>query len=43
MAIAMNSELELPDGVQYLAIALISHVTGQLIAPTLMRCTPAAA
>ncbi|MGE4339661.1 MAG: AMP-binding protein [Pigmentiphaga sp.] len=37
MAIAMNSELELPDGVQYLAIALISHVTGQLIAPTLMR------
>jgi len=37
MAIAMNSELELPDRVQYLAIALISHVTGQLIAPTLMR------
>lgn len=37
MAIAMNSELELPDSVQYLAIALISHVTGQLIAPTLMR------
>jgi fatty-acyl-CoA synthase len=37
MAIAMNSELELPDGAQYLAIALISHVTGQLIAPTLMR------
>ena len=37
MAVAMNSELELSDGVQYLAIALISHVTGQLIAPTLMR------
>ena len=37
MAIAMNSELELPDAVQYLAIALISHVTGQLIAPTRMR------
>lgn len=37
MAIAMNSELELPDEVQYLAIGLISHVTGQLIAPALMR------
>ena len=37
MAIAMNGELELPDGVQYLATALISHVSGQLIAPTLMR------
>jgi fatty-acyl-CoA synthase len=36
MTVAMNSELE-PDGVQYLAIALISHVTGQLIAPTLIR------
>ncbi|MBN9407767.1 MAG: AMP-binding protein [Burkholderiales bacterium] len=37
MAIAMNSELELPEGMQYLAIGLISHVTGQLIAPTFMR------
>lgn len=37
MAIAMNSELELPERMAYLAIGPISHVTGQLIAPTLMR------
>ncbi len=36
-AIAMRSELEIPEAPQYLAIAAISHVRGQLILPTFLR------
>ena len=33
----MRSELEIPEAPQYLAIAAISHDTGQLILPTFLR------
>lgn len=37
MAITMHSELQIPPHPQYLAIAAISHVSGQLVVPTFLR------
>ena len=37
MAITMSSELQIPPRPNYLAIAAISHVSGQLVVPTFLR------